>query len=191
MNWVLDCWVEKRYLRGLEVSAAVCLQQSRTACYVELLCWYVYVCLVRIEIYDNVMYIVHICTPAQAYIWDIVIESLSCDMMSKYWVIYETSWLIATLRCWVTRDWVAWQMRSTWVGRQVKQCHNNGLLGSTCWVVLCLDASLFECWKLLRNRLIVCELWIMNSVVVVARTMDVWNILELLICDTCRWLWIC
>ena len=149
----------------------MCLQQSSSACYVELFVLiyiYIYVCLVRIEIYDNVMYVGHICTPAQAYTWDIAIERLSCDMMPKYWVIYETSWLIATPRCWVARDWVAWQTRSTWVGRQVKQCHDSGLLGPTCWVVFCLDASLFECWKLLRNRLAICELWIMNSVVIVA-----------------------
>ena len=97
--WIKCLIVEKRYLRGLEISAVVCLQQSRTACYVELLCWYVYVCLVRIEIYDNVMYVVHVCTPTQAYTWDIAIESLSYDMMSKYWVIYETSWMIATPKC--------------------------------------------------------------------------------------------
>ena len=75
-TWI-ECWiVEERYLRGLEVSTTMCLQQSRTVCYVELMCWYVYVYLVRIEIYDNVMYVVHICTHAQAYTWDIAIESL-------------------------------------------------------------------------------------------------------------------
>ena len=127
---LIEYWiVEKRYLWGLEISATVYLQQSRTACYIELLCWYVYVCLVRIEIYDNVMYIVYICTLAQAYTWNIAIESWSCDMMPKYWVIYEMSWLIAMPRCWVPWDWVAWQMRSTWVGRQVKRRHSIGLLG--------------------------------------------------------------
>ena len=121
-----ECWVvEKRYLRGFKVSAAVCLQQSSTACYIKLfVLMYIYVCLVRIEIHDNVMYVVHVCTLAQAYTWDISIESLNCDMMPKYWVIYEMSWLIATPRCWVASDWVAWQMRSTWVGCQVKQCYD-------------------------------------------------------------------
>ena len=42
----------------------------------------------RIEIYDNVMYVAHIGTPAQAYTREIVIESLSYDTMSKYWIIY-------------------------------------------------------------------------------------------------------
>ena len=100
-------------------------------------------------------------------------------------------WLMAKPRFWVARDWVAWQTRSTWVGHQVKQCHDSGLLGPTCWVVFCLDASLFEGWKLLRNRMTICELRIVNSVVLLIVTMDVWNILELLICDICRWLWIC
>ena len=113
------------------------------------------------------MFVVHLCTPTQAYTWDISIESLSCDMMLKYWVIYEMRWLRAMPRCWVARDWVAWQMRSTWVGDQVKQCHNHGLLGLTCWVIFCLDALLFECWKLLRNRLGTYKLWIINSVVIV------------------------
>ena len=51
------------------------------------------------------------------------VESLSCNMMLKYWVIHEIIWLTATPRYWVARVWVAWQTRSTWVGRQVKQCH--------------------------------------------------------------------
>ena len=51
---------------------------------VELLCWYVNVCLVRIDGYDDVMYVVRVGTLAQAYTWDIANESLNCDMMPKY-----------------------------------------------------------------------------------------------------------
>ena len=65
------------------------------------------VCLVRIDSYDDVMYVVHIGTLAQAYTYDISNESLSCDMTSKYWVIYEMNQLIAMPRRWVARDWVA------------------------------------------------------------------------------------
>ena len=45
----------------------------------ELSCWYVNVCLVRIDNYDDMMYVVHIGTLAQAYTWDIANESLNCD----------------------------------------------------------------------------------------------------------------
>ena len=102
---------------------------------VELLCWYVNICLVRIDSYDDGMYIVHVGTLAQAYTWDIANESLSCDMMPKYWVICEMNWLIATPRRWVARDWVAWQTRSARLGHQVMQGHDIGLLGPTCWVI--------------------------------------------------------
>ena len=102
---------------------------------VELLCWYVNICSVRIESYDDGMYIVHVGTLAQAYIWDIANESLSCDMMPKCWVICELNWLIATPWRWVARDWVAWQTMSARLGCQVMQVHDIGLLGPVCWVV--------------------------------------------------------
>ena len=42
-TWI-ECWiVEKRYLWELEVNAVVCQPQSRIACYVKLLCWYIYI----------------------------------------------------------------------------------------------------------------------------------------------------
>ena len=53
-------------VQGLEVSAVVCLQQSSTTCYVELFVL-IYVCLLRIRIYDNVVYVIHTCTHAKAY----------------------------------------------------------------------------------------------------------------------------
>ena len=45
----------------------------------ELSCWYINMCLVRIDSYDDVMYVLHVGTPAQAYTWDIANESLNCD----------------------------------------------------------------------------------------------------------------
>ena len=45
------------------------------------------VCLVWIDSYDDVMYVVHVGTLAQAYTCDIANKSLSYDMTSKYWVI--------------------------------------------------------------------------------------------------------
>ena len=56
---------------------------------VELLCWYVNICFVRIDSYENVRYVVHVNTLAQPYTWDIVNESLSYDMTPKYWVTCE------------------------------------------------------------------------------------------------------
>ena len=50
-------------MQGLEVSATVCLQQSSTACYVELFVL-IYVFLMRIEINDIVVYVIHTCTHA-------------------------------------------------------------------------------------------------------------------------------
>ena len=57
-------------MQGLEVSAAVCLQQSSTVWYVKLFVL-IYICLMRIGIYDIVVYVVHTCAHAQAYTWDI------------------------------------------------------------------------------------------------------------------------
>ena len=102
---------------------------------IKMLCWYDNVCLVSTDSYDDVMYIVHFDTLAQTYIWNITNESLSCDMTPKYWVIYEMNWLIAILRHWVARDWVAWQIRSARLGLQVIQGHDIGLLGPMYWVV--------------------------------------------------------
>ena len=102
---------------------------------VEFLCWYVNVCLVRIDSYDDEIYIVHIGTFAQAYTCDITNANLICDMMLKYWVTFEMNWLIAMPRRWVARDWVAWQTRSARLGHQVMQGHDIGLLGPTCWVI--------------------------------------------------------
>ena len=59
----------EKILQGLEVSAAVYLQQSSTALYVKLFVL-IYVCLIRIGIYDNVVYVIHTCTPAQVYTTD-------------------------------------------------------------------------------------------------------------------------
>ena len=75
------------------------------------------------------------------------------------------------------------------MGHQVKQCHDSGLLGPTCWVVFCLDALLFEYWKLLKNRLTICELWIMNSVIMVTNNYGCVKYPGIMICDMCRWLW--
>ena len=47
------------------------------------------VCLVWIDSYDDVMYVVHVGTFAQAYTWGVANESLSCDMTSKHWVVCE------------------------------------------------------------------------------------------------------
>ena len=65
------------------------------------------VCLVWIDSYDDVMYVVYVGTLAQAYICNIANESLSCDMTQKCWVICEMRKLIATPRRWAARDWVA------------------------------------------------------------------------------------
>ena len=81
---------------------------------VEMLCWYDYVCLTRIDRHDDWMNDVHVSTLAQAYTWDITNESLNYDMTPKCWVICKLNRLIATPRCWVARDWVAWQ---TWSAR--------------------------------------------------------------------------
>ena len=56
----------EKILQGLEVSAAVCLHQSSIACYVELFV-FIYVCLMRIETNDNVVYVIYTCAHAQAY----------------------------------------------------------------------------------------------------------------------------
>ena len=56
----------EKIVQELEVSAVVCLQQSSTACYVESFVL-IYVCLMRIEINDNVVHVIHTYTHAQAY----------------------------------------------------------------------------------------------------------------------------
>ena len=89
---------------------------------------WLWICVVKNKICDNTVYIIHTCTHAQAYMWDVARESLSCDMMPKYGVIYEISWLIATPRCWFARVWVTGWTRSVLVRRQVWQCHGNELL---------------------------------------------------------------
>ena len=79
---------------------------------------------VRNKINDNLVY-VHMHKHTHKIL---PVESLSSDMMPKYWVIIEIIWLTTTPRCWVASVWMAWQMRSTWVGRQVSQCHGIRLL---------------------------------------------------------------
>ena len=45
---------------------------------------WLWICVVKNEICDNAMYIIHTCTYAQAYTWDVACERLSCDMIPKY-----------------------------------------------------------------------------------------------------------
>ena len=61
--WIVEL---RNIVQGLEVSAIVCLQQSIIVCYVELFVS-IYVCLMRKQINDNVIYAIHTCTHAQAY----------------------------------------------------------------------------------------------------------------------------
>ena len=133
-DWLLlqrvssDCWlsdIEVCYCSELGCRYSeheICCSETFTRCSewslhcdnvrynvnVELLCWYINVCLVRSDSYENVRYVVHVGTLAQAYKWGIANKSLSCDMKPKYWVICEMNWLIATPRHCVARDWVLW-----------------------------------------------------------------------------------
>ena len=52
----------------------------------------------------------------------------------KAWSMIWIGCLIAMPRCWVARNWVAWQTRSARLSYQTIQGHENGLLGPTCWV---------------------------------------------------------
>ena len=45
---------------------------------------WLWICVVKNEICDNAVYIIHTCTPAQAYKWVVACERLSCDMTPKY-----------------------------------------------------------------------------------------------------------
>ena len=56
----------KKFVQGLEVSVVVWLQQSITV-WSDKLFVLIYVCLMNIEIYDNVAYVIHTCRLAQAY----------------------------------------------------------------------------------------------------------------------------
>ena len=65
-------------------------------------------------------------------------------------------WFVATPWWWVASDWVAWQTRSVRSSRQIKQGHENRLLGPTCWVGyvymhhivggMINEVSTVECW---------------------------------------------
>ena len=52
-----------------------------------MLCWNVYVCLMRIDSYDELMSDVRDGTLIYTIICDIANKSLNCNMMPRYWVI--------------------------------------------------------------------------------------------------------
>ena len=66
-EWSVGLLNSEKIVQGLEVSVAMYLQKSSIASYVELFVL-IYVCLMRIEINHNVVYVIHSCTHAQSYV---------------------------------------------------------------------------------------------------------------------------